>query len=148
MECDSEHDESLLPAARPSQSLVVLLWRALRLRCPSCGQARIFRGWFAMHKICPACGRQHQRDAGFFLGSIYFNYTVTGLLVVVIYFSLYFGGMLTDDQRLAVLAVFVVLFPTWFFRYARGLWMAGDEYFDPWPNVDEARASANAESRK
>lgn len=139
MEPYSAHDEHLPPAARRSQSLVVLFWRALRLRCPSCGRVNIFDGWFTMHKICQACGRRHQRDAGFFLGSIYFNYTVTGLLVVVIYFSLFFGDVLTDGHRIAVLAVFVVLFPTWFFRYARALWMAGDEYFDPWPNVDEAR---------
>ena len=111
----------------------------MRLRCPACGQAKIFRGWFAMHENCAACGRHHQRDAGFFLGSIYFNYGVTGLFVTSLYFAMFFGDVLTDKQRLMLLGVFVVVFPAWFFRYARALWMALDEWFDPWPNEEEAR---------
>ena len=73
------HRRSTIAVARGrSQPLVRLLWRAVRLRCPACGQAKIFRGWFAMHEACAACGRRYQRDAGYFLGSIYFNYGVTG----------------------------------------------------------------------
>ena len=33
-----------------------LFLRALRLRCPHCGEGRIFRHWFSMHTHCPACG--------------------------------------------------------------------------------------------
>ena len=40
------------------------------------------------------------------------------------YFAMFFGDVLSDRQRLAVLAAFVVVFPAWFFRYARALWMA------------------------
>ena len=122
-----------------SQPIVRLLWRAIQLRCPACDGARIFRGWFEMHESCAACGRRFQRDAGYFLGSIYFNYGVTGLLVVVTYFTMYFQGILADEQRLIVLALFVIVFPLWFFRYARALWTALDEWLDPWPNEDEAR---------
>ncbi len=125
------------PKARPS---IVTLWlRALRLRCPACGRAPIFRGWFAMYDECLACGRRFNRDAGYLLGSIYFNYGVTALLVTVIYFAMFFGDVLTNGQRLMVLTVFGILFPTWFFRYARALWIAFDERWDPWPNEEEAR---------
>jgi len=71
------------------------------------------------------------------LGSIYFNYGVTSLLVVVIYFSLYFSQVMTNYGRLLTLGTFVLLFPLWFFRYARALWIAFDEQFDPWPNEKE-----------
>lgn len=98
-----------------------------------------------MHENCTHCGRHHQRDAGFFLGSIYFNYGVTGLIVTALYFALFFGDVLTNEQRLAVLGVFVVTFPAWFFRYARALWMAADEWLDPWPNEEEARKIAIGE---
>jgi hypothetical protein len=27
----------------------------------------------------------------------------------------------------------------WFFRYARALWIAFDEQWDPWPNEEELR---------
>lgn len=95
-----------------------------------------------MHDACPMCGRRFSRDAGYLLGSIYFNYFVTALLVMAIYFGLYFNDLLTDPQRLAVLTVLAIVFPTWFFRYARALWMAFDERWDPWPNEQEARELA------
>jgi uncharacterized protein (DUF983 family) len=134
-----------LMAESKSQSMFKLSWRAWRLRCPSCGQAKIFRGWFAMHDVCPVCGRRFNRDAGYLLGSIYFNYGITATLVVIMYFSMFFGDVLTNGQRLAVLSTFAVLFPTWFFRYARALWMAFDERWDPWPNAEEVRQLANQE---
>ena len=37
------------------------------------------------------------------------------------------------------LSAFAILFPTWFFRYARALWIAFDEHWDPWPNEEEVR---------
>jgi uncharacterized protein (DUF983 family) len=127
------------PAANRSTPIEVLWWRALRLRCPACGRAPIFRGWFSMHETCPVCGRRFNRDAGYLLGSIYFNYGVTASIVVVAYFAMFFGDVLSDAERLAVLATFGVVFPIWFFRYARALWMAFDERWDPWPNEEEAR---------
>jgi hypothetical protein len=92
-----------------------------------------------MHDTCSTCGRRFNRDAGYLLGSIYFNYGVTAMLVVIMYFAMFFGDVLTDGQRLLVLSAFGILFPLWFFRYARALWIAFDERWDPWPNEEEAR---------
>jgi uncharacterized protein (DUF983 family) len=115
-----------------SQPIIALWWRAARLRCPTCGRSAIFRGWFAMNELCSSCGRRFARDPGYLLGSIYFNYGVTALLVVVMYFTMFFRAWLTDGQRLMVLSLFAVAFPMWFFRYARAFWMAFDERWDPW----------------
>lgn len=117
----------------------VLLVRGLRLRCPACGEADMFRGWFSMQDACPRCGRRFNRSPGYLLGSIYFNYGVTALLVVVLFFSLYFADWLGDTQLLVVSALVALLFPVWFFRYARALWIAFDELWDPWPNEEEKR---------
>ncbi len=122
-----------------SQPIGRLQQRALRLKCPACGRAPIFRGWFAMYDACQACGRRFNRDAGYLLGSIYFNYGVTALLVTIMYFAMFFGDVLTDMQRLIILTTFGILFPMWFFRYARALWIAFDEHWDPWPNESELR---------
>ena len=132
------------PSENRAASLPVLLWRAVRRRCPACGRAPIFSGWFHMHEACAYCGRKFNRDPGYLLGSIYFNYGVTALIVLIAYFSLYFSELLTSRQLLVALTVFSVVFPTWFFRYARALWMAFDELFDPWPNDAERRAAAGA----
>ncbi len=119
-----------------------LLWRALRLHCPACGEGDLFRNWISMMDPCASCGRKFDRAPGYLLGSIYFNYGATALLVVVIYFSLFLTKLMTGRQLLFLLATFSLLFPLWFFRYARGFWIAFDEYFDPWPNEQEARELA------
>lgn len=119
--------------------LGLLIRRGLRLRCPACGQGKLFRSWLSMHDPCQSCERKFDREPGYLLGSIYFNYGVTAFLVVVIYFALYFSGTFTNNQRLLILGAFSLLFPLWFFRYARALWIAFDEQFDPWPNEKERR---------
>jgi uncharacterized protein (DUF983 family) len=140
MESDAPHTDMSPPASGRTQSVIALWWRALRLRCPACGRAPIFRGWFAMHAACAFCGRHFNRDPGYLLGSIYFNYGVTAMAVVVMYFTMYFRDWLTNGQRLVVLSLFAIIFPVWFFRYARALWMAFDERWDPWPNEEETRS--------
>jgi uncharacterized protein (DUF983 family) len=128
-----------LHARKTPPTLGTLYLRALLLRCPACGRASIFRGWFTMNESCRACGRKFERGAGYLLGSIYFNYGVTATLVLALYFAMFFGDVLTNGQRLAALSVLAVVFPTWFFRYARALWIAFDEHWDPWPNEEESR---------
>lgn len=120
-----------------------ILGRGVRLLCPACGRSPIFRGWFAMHDRCPACGRRFNRAPGYLLGSIYINYGVTAALVVAVYFTLYFTETMTGKQLLVALTAFSIVFPLWFFRYARSLWIAFDERWDPWPNEEEARREAN-----
>ena len=110
-------------------------WRTMihscRLRCPRCGQAKLFNGWFSMRTRCGKCGLDFQQEPGFYLGSIYFNYGLTALIVTVAYFTLYFADIFTDRARLIGLMVFIIVFPLWFFRYARSLWLGFDQYWDP-----------------
>ncbi|TWU23641.1 DUF983 domain-containing protein [Bythopirellula polymerisocia] len=117
--------------------------RALRLKCPACGQHKMFRNWITMVDPCPACGRKFDRAPGYLLGSIYINYGVTAFLIVVLYFGLFLSKSLTGSQLLWVLSGLGLLFPLWFFRYARALWIAFDERWDPWPNDEERRSMAN-----
>jgi uncharacterized protein (DUF983 family) len=124
----------------PATTLLgTLLGRGMRLRCPTCGRGKLFRNWFSMHDPCQICGRKFDRAPGYLLGSIYFNYGVTAFLVVVLYFSLYLAEAMTSQGRLLTVGAFSLFFPVWFFRYARALWIAFDELFDPWPNEEEQR---------
>jgi len=115
--------------AKPSIGAAVA--RAIRLRCPRCGKGHLFRTWFLMHERCSECGLTFDRGPGYYLGSIYINYGLTAFCVVGGWFALYLTDILSPVGRLVVLAFFCVLFPIWFFRYARGLWLALDLYFDP-----------------
>jgi uncharacterized protein (DUF983 family) len=124
-------------AEKPSYA--TLISRALRLRCPACGRAKLFRNWLSMNDPCPECGRKFDRAPGYLLGAIYFNYGATALLVVIFYFTFFLTKQLTGKQLLWTPTAFSVLFPLWFFRYARALWIAFDERWDPWPNEEERR---------
>jgi uncharacterized protein (DUF983 family) len=115
----------------PRATFGEIISRGLRLRCPRCGQRRLFAGWFRMHETCPHCRLRYERAPGYFLGSTYINYCVTALAVMVVYFSLHLGAGLSNRALAAPLAVFCIAFPLYFFRYARSLWLAIDYHLDP-----------------
>ena len=107
------------------------LVRALRLRCPQCGKGRLFRTPLSMFDHCVYCGLQYAREEGYLLGSIYFNYGLTALIVSVGYPLLVFGFDLPSQIVLWSTMAFCIIFPLWFFRYARSLWIAFDQLCDP-----------------
>jgi uncharacterized protein (DUF983 family) len=115
----------------PRASLGQLLWRAQRLRCPRCGEGKLFAGWFQMNVDCPRCQLKFERAPGYFLGSIYINYGFTAVTMTIGYLVL--RGMLgfTNQQLAGPLVGFCVVFATFFFRYARALWLSLDCFFDP-----------------
>jgi uncharacterized protein (DUF983 family) len=115
----------------------VKLLRALRLRCPRCGQGRLFKGLFAMHDSCPHCGLDFIREQGFYLGSIYINYGITALGTGGLYAILVSGCGTSHETALAACLAAAVLFPIWFFRYARSLLLA----IDAAVNRDQAEAT-------
>lgn len=117
----------------------VLLWRSLRLRCPLCGRGKLFRNWIRMNDSCAHCHAKFEREGGFFLGSIYFNYGLTALIVAIAYPVLLFNEVIEEQTLLGVALVFVLVFPVWFFRYARSLWLGFDQYWDPRPVGTDAR---------
>lgn len=117
-------------------SLWRILGRTLRLRCPRCGTGRLFRGWLTMEPACAHCELRYEREPGYFLGSIYFNYGVTAAIVTVAYLLGLAVWDISPRVLLWSLAAFCVLFPLWFFRYARALWLAWDNFADPPPEQD------------
>ncbi len=117
--------------SQESPSYPTVMWRSWRLRCPRCGQGKLFRGWFRMHPKCDHCGLDLVREPGFYLGSIYVNYGLTAMIVTFTYVGLMLAGVGTPEQLLISLTAFCVLFPLWFFRYARSIWLGFDQYWDP-----------------
>ncbi|HEY2881414.1 MAG TPA: DUF983 domain-containing protein [Pirellulales bacterium] len=138
----SDRVELLAGAAR-QKSLPGVWWRAIRLRCPVCGQGKLFRGWFRMHENCPECGFHFERGPGYWLGSIYVNYGLTAVLVTAGYFALFFADIWSPNTMLISLTAFCFVFPLFYFRFARSLWIGFDVYFDP-PSLKEFHRAENA----
>ena len=107
------------------------LLRGLRLRCPRCGHAPIFRGWFRLLAACPLCGLRFEREPGYFVGAIYLNYAATVLVALPGYFVLDYLFHFSLVGQLVLWGGFCILFPLWFFRYSKSLWLALDYFFDP-----------------
>ena len=84
-----------------------------------------------MHESCASCQLKYEREPGFFLGTIYFNYGLTSLVASLSYPIAIFGFQLNRGQVIVAIVAFVVLFPMWFFRYARSLWLGFDQFVDP-----------------
>ena len=108
-----------------------LLKRSLLLRCPVCGEGKLFRGLLTMHERCESCGVKFEREPGFFLGSIYINYGLTALIVAVAYPLLLFVWNVPEQQLLFGAVAFTVVFPILIFPWARSLWLGFDQWHDP-----------------
>jgi uncharacterized protein (DUF983 family) len=121
--------------------------RAWRLRCPRCGQGKLFRNLLAMNPLCEHCQLGYEREPGYFLGSIYINYGLTALLVTVFYLALFYSGAISPQTALWVVTALALVFPLWFFRYARSLWLGFDHYWDPMP-ADSQMPGSRTEGRR
>ena len=152
-----------MPAAPLLARAARIAGRALRLRCPRCGQTPLFparpasgatrtqnsppairrglaalatnwiRAWFVMAPACPRCGLRYERAQGYFVGAIYINYGVTSTIAVGGFFLLWGWADLSAELQLALWAPFIVLFPLWFFRWSRSLWLGLEYFINPEP---------------
>lgn len=109
---------------------------ALALRCPWCGGGRLFAGWFRMEPRCSGCGLRFEREAGYFLGSIYINYGAAIVLALVLHLLMQFVWQVPTVVQMVLLGGVIALFGLGFFRWARALWLAFDLRLDP-PRPDE-----------
>src|SRR5262245_30685708 len=113
--------------------LALAVPRALALRCPRCGRAPLFRGWFAMNTVCAVCDLRFERAQGYWVGAIYVNYGVTTTIAVAGFFLLRGAAGWETAAQLALWVPFVVLFPLWFFRYSRAVWLGLEYALNPEP---------------
>ncbi len=117
--------------------------RAVRLRCPRCGATPLFpgapprpdpvdgpglarrlcAGWFVMEPQCLLCGLRYERAQGYFVGAIYINYAVTTSIAMGGYFLLRAWADLSTASQFAIWVPFLLVFPLWFFRWSRSLWL-------------------------
>lgn len=97
---------------------------ALRLRCPRCRNGLLFRGLLQMNAACPTCGLKLEPDDGFYLGSVYANYAATALTASGAFLILVYLCGFNKDVVIWFCTAFTVLFPLWFFRYARSIWLS------------------------
>ena len=82
---------------------------------------------------CAGCGLRFERAQGYWVGAIYVNYGVTVMVALGGALALWAWTGLSTARQLWLWLPFVVLFPLWFFRYSRSLWLALEWLLNPEP---------------
>lgn len=126
-----------MPDERASQRALRLLIRGLGLCCPRCGAHSLCRTWFTLYERCWGCHLRFEREQGYFLGAMYVNYGVTVVLALMGSFALEWWLPVSLTVQLLLWVTFCSIFPVWFFRYSRSLWLSFDYLCDPVPEADD-----------
>ena len=121
------------------RSTLPVLWRAIRLRCPACGQSSLIERPFHIRHHCPSCRSLFKREEGFFVGAILANVITTEfvILVVCLVWLLVVGG--SYQTVLIGLFVLALLFPLAFFHHSWSFWLAFDYLIESLPKYDPSK---------
>jgi uncharacterized protein (DUF983 family) len=98
-----------------------VIWRGLRLRCPVCGEGKLFRTYFRMHEKCGRCGVGFAREHGQWVGSLDLNTFVTAFVLMI---GAAFSARWPLGVSLAVWGGAAIVVPILTFRFSRGVWTA------------------------
>ena len=120
------------------RSILKVLSRALRLRCPACGEASIARGPFRLRHHCPNCRSLFKREEGFFVGAILANILTTEFVILAACFVWLILIGSSYEAVLAGLIVLGLLFPVAFYHHSWSFWLAFDYLVEGLPKYDKA----------
>ena len=124
-----------------TRKITALAGRALRLRCPACGEGRAFETWFRMRTRCSACGLHLERgEHGYVVGAYMFNIIAAELVFAAILIGtlaatwpdppwtlLQYGGV-----------ALMIGLPVLFYPFAKTVFLAFDLVFRP-PTAEDFR---------
>lgn len=100
-----------------------IIARGLTNRCPNCGGRTLFAGLFRAADRCARCGLKFEREDGFFLGALVFNYTFTTVLLLAPMSVIVYKQAISVPAAIAIAVVWCILFPALFYRPSKSLWL-------------------------
>jgi uncharacterized protein (DUF983 family) len=120
---------------------LLYLRRALALKCPVCGESRLFvparsvrslGAWLTPLPGCSLCRYAYERESGYFLLATWaVNYVFVGGLALLAWFLIANFTRLSLAATLLVLLVPMPIASLLFARHAKALWLALDHFVDP-----------------
>jgi uncharacterized protein (DUF983 family) len=120
------------------RSILKVLSRSLRLRCPACGQTSIARSPFRIRHHCPNCRSLFKREEGFFVGAILANVMTTELVILVVCMVWLIVIGSSYESVLAGLFIVALLFPVAFYHHSWSLWLGFDYLIEGLPRYDKS----------
>jgi uncharacterized protein (DUF983 family) len=123
---------------RDPRTIILTLGRCLRLQCPACGQALVFRKPFNVKVHCTACNVIFKREEGFFVGAIMANVVATEALILIVYFLCLLLTHLNEQTMLTALFVVGITFPLAFYHHSWSLWLGLDYLIEGLPSGNKS----------
>ena len=118
----------------PTPHALLMLGRALRLRCPNCGQGKPFVSWLRMRSQCEVCGLVYERgEEGYQVGSYMFAIVAAELVFAAVFLAIVLATWPTPPWALLQyggIALMVVV-PFVLFPFTKTLFLAFDLIFRP-----------------
>jgi len=124
---------------KDKRSIVPVLLRSLRLRCPACGQSSILKGPFQIRHHCPNCRSLFKREEGFFVGAIMANVITTEFVILVACFVWLFVFRSTYEKALVALFITALIFPVAFYHHSWSLWLGFDYLVESLPKYEKKK---------
>ncbi len=84
-----------------------------------------------MFSHCTECELKFEREQGYFIGAMYINYGATVLLTFPGYFILDIFTSIPFLFNFGVWGLVSAVFPIFFYRYSKSLWLNFDYAFNP-----------------
>jgi uncharacterized protein (DUF983 family) len=117
---------------RDPRTILLTLWRCLKLQCPVCGRDSVVAKPFHIKERCSACQAIFKREEGFFVGAIMANVIATEGIILIAYFVSLF--LISNEQTmLTVLFIVGVTFPLLFYHHSWALWLGMDHLIEGLP---------------
>jgi len=118
---------------RDLATIIDIISRSLRLRCPACGRASIVNAPFRIRQSCTSCGVSFNREEGFFVGAILANIVATEAVIILAYLVAITIGHDIDRVVIAFLLMLAVSFPLAFYHHSWSLWLGLDHLIESLP---------------
>jgi uncharacterized protein (DUF983 family) len=105
--------------------MIKVFLRGLMLRCPNCGQGHLSDSLFSMRRDCEVCHVVYERKSGESAGASIIMLSILPILALISYFVIDFlnpgvNPWLAGGVPMAIM----ILIGIFFYRNARGLWIA------------------------
>jgi uncharacterized protein (DUF983 family) len=117
-----------------SRRLVLMLGRALALRCPNCGSRGLLASWFRMKERCPQCGLRVEREGSDYMaGSLMFNIVLAEMIFAAAFVAyLLITWPNPNWNMLEIVApVGMAVAPFVLFPFSKLVWLAADVALRP-----------------
>lgn len=102
----------------------------INYKCPRCHEGDLyltptlpFKQPFKMHEKCAVCGQKYELEPGFYWGSMYVSYALSGGWMLGAFAVCFFLFGIHPLVSVGIAAVGVFVLYVWIFRTSRSIWI-------------------------